>query len=303
MVQEEFVAHRVLRHVEAHAAAVSATRDLSRAAPWLREPGPGAFNRDEASDYWRKAYGRLFEILDTSGDAARQALLREANCEKPAKGPDAKDKGGARDAAIWLSAVEYLKGNPDEKAFFVTGNTRDFGDGSEFPAPMSDDIKGIEDRLQVLTSFDSVVSEFSTPLDIDEEDTERDLADLLTSDTALSLLAGAVRDILAADPGLRGGNAVRSFLPEVGPSGGYPQINWSTWASDPKVILRIGTLLPLTCHLSPVTCHLVTLSPCHLSSIADREGTVELGHGHLKIVSIPALGECQSPPSGSVSDY
>jgi PIN domain len=238
MVQEELVAHRVLAHEKAHAEAARAARDLNRAAPWLREPGPRAFNRDEASDYWCKAYARLFEIMDTSGDVARQALAREANCEKPAKGPDAKDKGGARDAAIWLSVVEYLKDNPDEEVCFVTGNTHDFGDGSEFPAPMSDDVKGVEGRLQVLTSFDSVVSEFSTPLDIDEGDTERELAGRLTSDTALALLAGAVRDLLAAQPGLRGGNAVQSFLPEVVPAGGYPQVNWSTWVSEPKVILR-----------------------------------------------------------------
>jgi hypothetical protein len=109
MVQEELVAHRVLRHAEAHSAAVSAARDLNRVAPWLGERGPKPFNRGEASDYWRQAYGRLFQIVETSGDVARQALLREANCERPAKGPDAKDKGGARDAAIWLSVVEYLK--------------------------------------------------------------------------------------------------------------------------------------------------------------------------------------------------
>ena len=51
MVQEELVAQRVLQHAKAHAAAVSATRDLTRVAPWLREPGPRPFNRDEASDH------------------------------------------------------------------------------------------------------------------------------------------------------------------------------------------------------------------------------------------------------------
>lgn len=76
------------------------------------------------------------------------------------------------------------------------------------------------------------------PLDIDEEDTERGLASLLTSETALALLAGAVRDLLAAQPGLWGGNAVQAFLPEVVPAGGYPQVNWSTWASEPKMVLR-----------------------------------------------------------------
>jgi hypothetical protein len=200
--------------------------------------GPKPFRRGEACDYWRQAYGRLFEIVETSGDVARQALLREANREKPAKGLDAKDKGGARDAAIWLSVVEYLKGNPDENVCFVTANTRDFGDGSEFPAPMAEDIKGLEDRLTLLTSFDSVVSEFSTPLDIDEALIEKDLASLLTSEAALTLLARAGTELLATQTGPWGGNAVQAFLPEFVPADAYPQVSWSTWASEPKVVLR-----------------------------------------------------------------
>jgi len=44
--------------------------------------------------------------------------------------------------------------------------------------------------------------------------------------------------MLAAQPGLWGGNAVQGFLPEVVPADGYPQVNWSTWASEPRVILR-----------------------------------------------------------------
>lgn len=238
MVQEELIAQRVLRHAEAHRAAESATRDLNRIAPWLHERGPKPFNRSTASDYWRQAYGRLFEIVETSGDVARQALLREANCEKPAKGPDAKDKGGARDAAIWLSVVEYLKVNPDENVYFVTANTRDFGDGSEFPAPMADDIKGLEDRLTLLTSFDSVVSEFSTPLEIDKAHIEKDLASLLTSEAALTLLAKAGRELLAAQTGPWAGNAVQDFLSQLAPADTYPQINWSTLVSEPQVVLR-----------------------------------------------------------------
>jgi hypothetical protein len=237
MVQEELVAQRVLQHAEAHRAAASATRDLNRLAPWLGEPGPKPFNRSQASDYWRQAYGRLFEIVETSGDIARQALLREANCEKPARGPDAKDKGGARDAAIWLSVVEYLKSNPDKKVYFVTANTRDFGDGSEFPGPMATDIEGLEDRLTLLTSFDSVVSTFSTPIDIDEKHTEKDLASLLTSESAITLLAGAVTERLAAQSGPWGGNTVQVFLSGLVPDK-YSPVRWSTWASEPKVVLR-----------------------------------------------------------------
>lgn len=224
MVYEELVAHRVLAHENAHTKAARAVRDLNRATPWRREPELRAFNRDEASNYWRKEYGRLFEFIDTSGDAALQALWREANCQKPAK-TEPKAKGGARDAAIWLSVVDYLKDNPDEEVCFVSGNTSDFGDGSEFPAPMSDDVKGLEGRLQILTSFDSVVSTFSTPLDINKEDTEQNLAALLTSDTALSLLSGAVRAILTTQTSIWGGNATQPVLPDGIPREAYPQVD------------------------------------------------------------------------------
>lgn len=46
MVQEELVAHRVLRHAKAHAEAVTATRALNRTAPWAHEPEPGPFAPD-----------------------------------------------------------------------------------------------------------------------------------------------------------------------------------------------------------------------------------------------------------------
>jgi hypothetical protein len=41
-VQEELVAQRVLAHAKAHDAAISATRDLNRIAPWLSERGAEA---------------------------------------------------------------------------------------------------------------------------------------------------------------------------------------------------------------------------------------------------------------------
>jgi hypothetical protein len=238
MVQEELVAHRVLRHAKAHAEAVTATRTLNRPAPWAHEPEPGPFDRDAASAYWRKQYRRLFDVIETSGDVALQALQREANRQKPAKGPKASDKGGARDAAIWLSVVDYLKANPGETAYFVTGNTRDFGNGTELPAPMDADIKGLESQLKLLTSFDDAVSEFTTPLETDEH-TQDVLADLLTSDDALTLLRRSVRDLLAARPGPGPweGNTVQAYLP-LPAADAYQPVRWGTWAREPRAVLR-----------------------------------------------------------------
>lgn len=66
MVREELVAQRVLKHIEAHRAAVSATNDLNRSAPWLHERGPKSLDRDEAAEYWRREYEQLFQVIETS---------------------------------------------------------------------------------------------------------------------------------------------------------------------------------------------------------------------------------------------
>lgn len=241
MVQEELVAHRVLRHAKAHAEAVNATRALNRTTPWAApEPEPRPLDRGAASDYWRKQYQRLFDVIETSGDVALLALQREANRQKPAKGPEAGDKGGARDTAIWLSVVDYLKANPGETAYFVTANTSDFGNGTEFLAPMDADIKGLESRLKLLTSFDAAVSEFTIPLEIDEH-TRDVLTGLLTSDDALTLLRCSVRDLLAAQsgPGPWEGNAVQAYayLP-LPAADAYQPVRWATWAREPRAVLR-----------------------------------------------------------------
>lgn len=236
MVREELVAHRVLRHAQAHREAVSAIRELNRVAG-TGESEPRPFDRDAISDRWRKEYDRLFKVIDTSGEAARKALLREANCQKPAK-EGAKDKGGARDAAIWFSVVEYLKNNPGEKVYFVTANTRDFGDGSEFPGPMADDIEGIEDRLEILTSFDSVVSVFSTPLAIDADHIQNDLVGLLSSEAARKRIARNVTEQLAAQTGPWGGNEVQVFLAGLASANTYQPVRWGGWDTEPRVVLR-----------------------------------------------------------------
>jgi hypothetical protein len=122
----------------------------------------------------------LFQILETSGEAARQALSREANCQKPAK-VDPKNKGGARDAAIWLSVVDFLKANPEESVFFVCGNTSDLRNGTSYPHPMANDLQGVGSRLTHLTSFEQFVSRFTEQIAVDTEHVQNLLVDLLTS--------------------------------------------------------------------------------------------------------------------------
>ncbi|WP_438293861.1 PIN domain-containing protein [Streptomyces sp. HUAS TT7] len=238
MVQEELVAQKVIRQAEAHQEAVSAVRALNRVTPWRLEAEPRAFDPEEARRYWRQKYGELFEIIETSGDVARQALSREAHCEKPAKGADAKAKGGARDAAIWLSVIDYLTKNPGETVHFISANTRDFGDGNSFPSPMGEDVEGLGDRLVLMTSFDAVVAEFTTPLEIDEKHIEDVLVGLLTREETLSPLESAVKDLLIAKTCSWVGTEANGFLAGLGSTDVYAPIRWNAWVGTPKAFLR-----------------------------------------------------------------
>ncbi|MFH8219604.1 PIN domain-containing protein [Streptomyces sp. NPDC018057] len=238
MVQEELVAQRVLNHAEAHKKAVAATSGLNRTAPWRVERGPAAFDAEVAKNYWRTKYSGLFEVIETSGAVANQALMREAYCLKPANSPEAKNKGGARDAAIWLSVVDFLQNNPEESVCFVSANTSDFGDGVTYPSPMKEDIIGMEERLTHLTSFDAVVAAFSNPLEIDMEHIESVLTGLLTAEETRTSLEGSAKEILTATTSSWAGNEVQGFLSGLTPTNGYPSVRWNAWTAAPNAILR-----------------------------------------------------------------
>jgi hypothetical protein len=238
MVQEELAAQRALAYSEAHKKAVSAIRALNKAAPWAVEPDPDEYDAEAARTFWREEYQEAFEIISTSGEAARLALYREANCEKPAKGMEVKDKGGAGDVAIWLSVVDYLKAHPQEQVCFVSSNTKDFGEGTSYPPTMADDIKGMEARLTHLSSFDAVVSEFTKPLDIDHEHIEGVLKGLLTSQEALTPIEAAAQELLTAGDFSLAGNEVQGIPSGLSPHLGYPPARWNSWVGAPTAVLR-----------------------------------------------------------------
>lgn len=79
-------------------------------------------------------------------------------------------KTGSRDAAIWLTAVEYAREHPDETVYFVSKNTNDFGDGSSYKgrARLWRDIQELGDRFKHYASLDPVVAEFTQPTEVDD---------------------------------------------------------------------------------------------------------------------------------------
>ncbi|MDO0939151.1 PIN domain-containing protein [Streptomyces sp. DG2A-72] len=191
MVMEELVAQKAVKYAEMHAAAAAAIDSVSRLTPWELEASLAPCDLERYREHWCKVYGEIAATIPTSETALREALFREANALPPCKGSSSpKDpKKGGRDAAIWLSAVEYAREHPAETVYFVSSNTKDFTDGSSYRAPMDRDIAELGERFVHLTSLDEVVSRFTEEVETDEELVRT----ILSSDPALRTLVNQAR--------------------------------------------------------------------------------------------------------------
>ncbi|WP_431789280.1 DUF4935 domain-containing protein [Streptomyces sp. G9] len=167
IVAEELVAQRVILHQEAHAAADAALEVAARHTPWKPKTHVEGADADRVRRHWQAAYETIAETLSPSPTAMREALCREANVLPPCKS-QGKSKTGARDALIWLTAVEYAREHPEETVCFVSGNTRDFGKGSPYAPPMAQDVADLGDRFVHLTTLDEVIKRFTRPAEADE---------------------------------------------------------------------------------------------------------------------------------------
>nr|WP_237521564.1 PIN domain-containing protein [Streptomyces sp. SID8356] len=174
MVVEELAAQKALDYSAAHEVAARAMDSLGKATPWkITTSVYDETNR--VREYWQVYYQGLGTLLQASQKVFEDALAREANAIAPCKfaGPEKRPfKVGGRDAAIWLTAVDYARTHPDETVYFVSGNTKDFGDGTSYEPPMDADLSGIRDRFRHLTRLDDVVAEFAQPTSIDRTEIE-----------------------------------------------------------------------------------------------------------------------------------
>ncbi|MBT2393940.1 DUF4935 domain-containing protein [Streptomyces sp. ISL-1] len=171
MALEELAAQKAVDYNNAHREAARALKKLKRAsvtdAPKLGDPEP-----EKVRESWRARYGQLLEVLPTSERALREGVYREANVLPPAAVKGEGDKAvkvGARDVAIWLTAVEYAQEHPDETVYFVSSNHKDFGKGGAYPPPMDKDVEELGDRFVHLTNLDGVLSQFAPDAIVDEE--------------------------------------------------------------------------------------------------------------------------------------
>ncbi|MFJ4808191.1 PIN domain-containing protein [Streptomyces longwoodensis] len=173
VVLEELTAHRAVPYRQKYEKADAALRNLKEGTPWEIHATLPQMELQRFQDEWRKKWLDVVEVIPTSEAALRQALIREANLLPPCKkvtineGGDTEKVGG-RDAAIWLTAVEYTREHPDETVYFVSKNTQDFGKGDIYPYPMNEDLKGIEDRFVLLTNWYDVFEKFTSKAEADE---------------------------------------------------------------------------------------------------------------------------------------
>ncbi|MEV7165859.1 PIN domain-containing protein [Streptomyces microflavus] len=120
---EEVAAQEALRYREKHDEAKAAVDVLRKATPWADVPHPKRWPAEHVRRHWREQYGSITDVMETSADAYKQAMYRETNLIAPCKTVNnGKDKTGARDAAIWLTAVEYAAAHADELVYFVSND-------------------------------------------------------------------------------------------------------------------------------------------------------------------------------------
>ncbi|MFF9982406.1 PIN domain-containing protein [Streptomyces erythrochromogenes] len=226
MVLEEIAAHQAKSYPDKYSAAVKALEALRGAVTWELQSSLERLDLDRLMNHWRDAYTEIFEVIETSPEAMRKALTREALALPPAK--RAKDHSeGARDVAIWLSILEFLKANPKEDVCFVTANTKDFGDGITYPYPMNEDVEGLANRLTRLKDFNAVISAFTKT--VSGTAAEATAKELLQAPNARTRVAQAALETHQAAAGFAGLDAKDTT------------VRWNRWLIAPEAELLTVT--------------------------------------------------------------
>jgi hypothetical protein len=108
----------------------------------------------------RQQLEELVEVLPMPGDCWEEALRREAN-----RVPPTRDGKGARDAAIWLAALEHARA--EGPSFLVTKNTKDFADPADkdrlHPHLVAE--MATPPSIELVTSTEDVLGRLAAPND------------------------------------------------------------------------------------------------------------------------------------------
>ncbi|MFJ6492027.1 PIN domain-containing protein [Streptomyces californicus] len=170
VVMIELTSHRVVPQREKHEKAVQAVENFAKSLPWPAAWPKPALDLDRLAQHWQKRWEEVVTVIPTSPAALLEGIRRESMALPPCKRVEASGdthKIGGRDAAIWLTAVEYARENPSEPVIFVSANTSDFGDGTSYPHPMDEDVDKLSNFVH-LTTFTELISRFATRSEVDE---------------------------------------------------------------------------------------------------------------------------------------
>ncbi|WTX01126.1 PIN domain-containing protein (plasmid) [Streptomycetaceae bacterium NBC_01309] len=222
MVLEELVAHQAKPYILKHQSVTRGLDALRGVAPWEVDISLERLDLERIQGHWRSQYLKIFEVIETTGDAAKQALIREALALPPAKQGEKRAEGG-RDAAIWFSILDFLVANPDEQICFVTNNHKDFGDGTFYPFPMDEDVSGMEGRLTRLKDFNEVVAKYTN--EVSGEAAEAAAEELLRSAAVRGRVAQTAVEALDSPLGYVG-----LEMPDT-------ETGWRSWLAAPEVAL------------------------------------------------------------------
>ncbi|TGZ12334.1 hypothetical protein DV517_74290 [Streptomyces sp. S816] len=187
---EEIAAQEALSYAKKHEAAMEAVEALRKATPWDHVPHPRRWSAEHVRRHWREKYSSVTEVLETSHGAYQKALYRETNQIAPCKTVNSgKHKTGSRDAAIWLTAVEYAEAHKDETVYFVSKDSDMSEDGQLLPE-MQKDIADMGHRFHLFTSLDDVVTKFATKVEARTED----VRELLDTEESHAMVLAATRN-------------------------------------------------------------------------------------------------------------
>ncbi|MFF8931531.1 PIN domain-containing protein [Streptomyces longwoodensis] len=240
VVLEELTAHRAVPYREKYEAAAAAVNSLKAGTPWQIPVTLPQMDLPRFQEEWRRKWLSVVAVVPTSEAALKEAVIREANLLPPCKQVTITEGGdtakiGARDAAIWLTAIEYTREHPDEKVYFVSKNTKDFGDGTTYPYPMNEDVASFGERFVLLTSWYDVVEKFAQRADDLDEDAVRSI---LSGRESISAIEAEALRLMLVSPGLMGPDfeaTMGIFIEGEGTLMGAEPVRVLGWAAPPFV--------------------------------------------------------------------
>ncbi|WP_405893721.1 PIN domain-containing protein [Streptomyces sp. NBC_00104] len=250
VVLEELASHRAVPYREKYEAASEALASFRKATPWQVATLLPPLDLERFQQHWRDQYREIADEIPTSEAALREATWRESNILPPCKAIVVNERGekvktGGRDAAIWLTAVEYAWEHPDETVYFVSKNTKDFGDGTAYPPLMAKDLENLGDRFVHLTSLGEVLQRVTESAEVDDEEVRAILSDAeslkaISADAAHLMVVTTEKIWLSEGPRFE---AAMAFLAEDLGSGEFETVTTEPvqilgWTEPPTVVLH-----------------------------------------------------------------